>query len=127
MIWLLALAWYNKIPLEIIQVLAALHWTPATTMFRPPPSQSFQIDRGYGMDERALKSELDSAAIDCTPESSLPPHKGESNAAFTSRIRLLREANKEKALQHFIAGLRTQWPARCPSTPNDKDSPKFRD
>ncbi|KAL4786748.1 hypothetical protein BJX76DRAFT_365241 [Aspergillus varians] len=127
MIWLSVLAFSQKIPMPVLETLAALYVIPKMATFMPPSRQSFEPTKGYELEENVLRSNIQPAKRQQTPESSLGPQPAERYNAFQSRINSLRNSNGRQALNNFIAALRIQWPTPSPSTPNIQERPRFQD
>ncbi|KAL4994276.1 hypothetical protein BDV10DRAFT_189152 [Aspergillus recurvatus] len=127
MLWLSVLAFSDKIPMAVLETLAAFYVVPTMAACMPPSRPSFQPTKGYAPDENVLKSQMQSVLRNQTPESSYVPNHGEDYSAFKSRIEKTRSRNRAQALNNFIAGLWSQWPTATPSTPNSHGSLRFND
>ncbi|KAF9894652.1 hypothetical protein FE257_006540 [Aspergillus nanangensis] len=127
MIWLSTLAFSKKVPIIVLQILAAIYVIPNMASLTVPSQALFQPHDGYEVKVDELKSGIHSALRTHTPESDLSPNPGETYNKFQSRIKTLRKKNKGKALDHFIAGLQKQWPTPYPSAPICMEHPRFQD
>ncbi|KAL4812455.1 hypothetical protein BDW67DRAFT_193625 [Aspergillus spinulosporus] len=127
MIWLSAMAFSNKIPMAVLETLAAFYVIPALESCRPPSRTSYRPTEGYLLKEKVLKSRMQLAMRSQTPESSFAPKMWENYRAFKQRVERTRSSNRTQALNNFIAGLRSQWPTATPITPNSQESPMFED
>ncbi|KAL4944048.1 hypothetical protein BDV06DRAFT_220625 [Aspergillus oleicola] len=127
MIWLSALAFSEKIPLPILQALAAIYVMPSMTAIAPPPRQSFYLEEGYEFDESVMRSSIQSTSLEQTPESSLEPLDEEDYDAYQQRIDFLRQSRRDRVFREAIAGLRAQWPIEIPWVPNYQGSIRFGD
>ncbi|KAL4861979.1 hypothetical protein BDV12DRAFT_207643 [Aspergillus spectabilis] len=127
MIWLSALAFSDKIPIAVLETLAAFYVVPTMEACRPPSRPSFQPTKGYMPDKNVLKSQIHSVKRGETPGSSHVPSHGESYRAFKSRIKITRSRNRTQVLNNFVAGLCTQWPTATPSATSSQGSREFND
>lgn len=125
--WISTLAISDKVPMPILETLAALYLNPRIAAHLPPARPSFRPCEGYKFNTYALQAEIRPFQRQKTPESSFTPQKGELYKKFTLRIQSIQQSNSARALNHFIDALRTQWPASSPTTPSDLTIPKFED
>ncbi|GLA78843.1 hypothetical protein AtubIFM55763_000735 [Aspergillus tubingensis] len=127
MLWLSTLAFSRKIDMIVLHVLAALYIVPGMASMTLPAQGLYRLQEGSGLNVAELKTRIQSASRSVTPEDGLSPGPAESYSTFHARVAKLRKTKRKKALGHFIAGLQTQWPTRCPSRPISDEEPPFAD
>ncbi|KAL4918900.1 hypothetical protein BDW62DRAFT_200299 [Aspergillus aurantiobrunneus] len=127
MIWLSALVFSNKIPMSVLEALAALYVIPGMVTLMPPSRDLFQPLQGYEISTFDLNSVIQPTKRQQTPESRLSPLPGEKYRRFQQRIDSIRQSKSAQALNSFIAALHIEWPTLSPSTPSIQGSPLFDD
>ncbi|GAA93193.1 similar to An08g12160 [Aspergillus luchuensis IFO 4308] len=127
MLWLSTLAFSRKINMIVLHVLAALYIVPGMASMTLPAQGLYRLQEGSELNVAELKTRIHSARRTVTPEDGLSPGPAESYSTFHARVAKLRKTKRKKALGHFIAGLQTQWPTRCPSHPISDEEPPFAD
>ena len=127
MLWLATLAISHKIPMPILETLAALYVNPNMAAHIPPARPSFRPCDKYNFNADILQSEIRPFRRQKTPESSLTPQKGERHKQFTSRVQSIQQSNSSRALNKFTNALRSQWPTKSPFAPTSVETPKFED
>ncbi|OJJ65727.1 hypothetical protein ASPBRDRAFT_79658 [Aspergillus brasiliensis CBS 101740] len=127
MMWLSTLAFFKKIDMIVLHVLAALYIVPGMASMTLPAQGLYRPQEGSGLNVAELKTRIHSASRSVTPEDGLSPGPAESYSTFHARVAKLRKTKRKQALGHFMAGLQRQWPTRCPSRPISDEEPPFAD
>ncbi|OJJ65665.1 hypothetical protein ASPBRDRAFT_79678 [Aspergillus brasiliensis CBS 101740] len=127
MLWLSTLAFSRKIDMIVLHVLAALYIVPGMASMTLPAQGLYRPQEGSGLNVAELKTRIHSASRSVIPDDGLSPGPAESYSTFHARVAKLRKTKRKQALGHFIAGLRRQWPTRCPSHPISDEEPPFAD
>lgn len=127
MIWLSTLAFSKKSDMLTLRILAGIYNITDMRVLSPPRVRKFHVKRGFEFQEQDLRPSIYGASLRTTPESQLPPRRGENNSNFQRRIGNLRNENRKQALDNFIQDLRSQWPTSSPAIPPARSNPAFAD
>jgi hypothetical protein len=126
-IWLSTMAFSKNSDMVALKVLAAMYTVSGMRCLMPPLKPQFQPQLGYEMNVSELRSIIHGAIHQQTPESLWSPRPQERYSAFQSRRQSSKKANRNQALNNFIADLRLQWPSSSPLIPVSQEHPRFHD
>lgn len=127
MMWLATLAFSEKFNMVVLETLASLYIEPTTCVLNSLGNKSFALQEGDDMKEGEIRSLSMSSALKLTPESDFRPLQNETRSAFKNRQNAALTANRNRALDAFLAHLRRQWPTREPQLPSSWGSPSLPD
>lgn len=127
MMWLATLAFSEKVSMVILETLASLYIVPGTASIYSPTRKSFALREGTLIKKDQMRTLIYSAALEQTPESNLSPKTNEMYAAFQKRKSAIRQGNKDRAVNKFMAYLHKIWPVREPEQPHSWDLPRLPD
>jgi hypothetical protein len=119
MVWTATMSYSEKYDPQIVQALLALGCSPSVTSAPLPPKTSFDLEKGYDIQNQELESLACTfvTAFERSPEVYLPPLAYEKHESALNRRRQVYRDNQAQAIADLRHYLSSQWPCKAPATP----------